>query len=48
MPHIDFNQPPFDVLTLSERQSIRKNTSIRYLEKNEGYQQKSCNTCMWS
>lgn len=35
MPHIDFNQPPFDVLTLSERQSIRKNTSIRYLEKNE-------------
>ncbi|WP_352310442.1 DUF294 nucleotidyltransferase-like domain-containing protein [Psychrobacter sp. W2-37-MNA-CIBAN-0211] len=35
MPHLDFNQPPFDVLSLAERQSIRKNTQIRYLAKNE-------------
>ena len=35
MPHLDFTQPPFDVLSLAERQSIRKNTQIRYLAKNE-------------
>lgn len=35
MPHLDFTQPPFDVLSLAERQSIRKNTQIRYLGKNE-------------
>ena len=35
MPHLDFSQPPFDVLSLAERQSIRKNTQIRYLAKNE-------------
>ena len=35
MPHLDFTQPPFDVLTLAERQSVRKNTQIRYLAKNE-------------
>jgi len=35
MPHLDFSQPPFDVLSLAERQSIRKNTQIRYLAKSE-------------
>ena len=35
MPHLDFTQPPFDVLSLDERQSIRKNTQIRYLAKGE-------------
>ncbi|CAM3651220.1 cyclic nucleotide-binding protein [Psychrobacter glaciei] len=35
MLHLDFTQPPFDVLSLAERQSIRKNTQIRYLAKNE-------------
>ncbi|MDN5802716.1 MAG: DUF294 nucleotidyltransferase-like domain-containing protein [Psychrobacter sp.] len=35
MPHLDFTQPPFDVLSLAERQSIRKNTQIRYLAKDE-------------
>ncbi|MEN6671253.1 DUF294 nucleotidyltransferase-like domain-containing protein [Psychrobacter sp. B38] len=35
MPHLDFTQPPFDVLSLAERQSIRKSTQIRYLAKNE-------------
>ncbi|MGP4865094.1 DUF294 nucleotidyltransferase-like domain-containing protein [Psychrobacter sp. T6-5] len=35
MPHLDFTQPPFDVLSLAERQSIRKNTKIRYLARNE-------------
>ncbi|MGB5877286.1 MAG: CBS domain-containing protein, partial [Psychrobacter nivimaris] len=35
MPHLDFSQPPFDVLSLAERQSIKKNTQIRYLAKNE-------------
>ena len=35
MPHLDFTQPPFDVLSLAERQSIKKNTQIRYLANNE-------------
>ena len=35
MPYLDFTQPPFDVLSLAERQSIRKNTQIRYLAKDE-------------
>ncbi|MGE6390398.1 DUF294 nucleotidyltransferase-like domain-containing protein [Psychrobacter pacificensis] len=35
MPHLDFTQPPFDVLSLAERQSIRKNTKIRYLARDE-------------
>ena len=35
MPHLDFTQPPFDVLSLAERQSIRKNAQIRYLASNE-------------
>lgn len=35
MPHLDFTQPPFDVLSLAERQSIRKHTKIRYLAKDE-------------
>ena len=35
MPHLDFTQPPFDVLSLAERQSIRKNTQIRFLAKDE-------------
>ena len=35
MPHLDFTQPPFDVLSAAERQSIRKNTQIRYLAKDE-------------
>ena len=35
MPHLDFTQPPFDVISAAERQSIRKNTQIRYLAKDE-------------
>ena len=35
MPHLDFTQPPFDVLSAAERQSIKKNTQVRYLAKNE-------------
>ena len=35
MAHLDFTQPPFDVLSMAERQSIRKNTQIRYLAKSE-------------
>lgn len=35
MPHLDFNQPPFDVLSLAERQSLRKNTQVRYLATDE-------------
>ena len=35
MPHLDFTQPPFDVLSAAERQSIRKNAQIRYLAKDE-------------
>ena len=31
MPHLDFTQPPFDVLSAAERQSIKKNTQVRYL-----------------
>ncbi|MGP4789767.1 DUF294 nucleotidyltransferase-like domain-containing protein [Psychrobacter sp. 1Y11] len=32
---LDFTQPPFDVLSLAERQSIRKHTQIRYLAADE-------------
>lgn len=35
MPHLDFTQPPFDVLRLAERQSLKKNTQVRYLGANE-------------
>lgn len=35
MPHLDFTQPPFDVLSSAERQSLKKNTQVRYLAKNE-------------
>ena len=35
MPHLDFTQPPFDVLSAAERQSIKKNTQVRYLAKDE-------------
>ena len=35
MPHLDFTQPPFDVLSLAERQSLKKNTQVRYLAANE-------------
>ena len=35
MPHLDFTQPPFDVLSAAERQSVRKNAQIRYLAKDE-------------
>lgn len=35
MPHLDFTQPPFDVLRLAERQSLKKHTQIRYLAANE-------------
>ena len=35
MPHLDFTQPPFDVLRLAERQSLKKNTQVRYLAANE-------------
>lgn len=35
MNHLDFTQPPFDVLSLAERQSIRKHTKIRYLAVDE-------------
>ncbi|WP_201617400.1 DUF294 nucleotidyltransferase-like domain-containing protein [Psychrobacter urativorans] len=35
MPHLDFTQPPFDVLSLAERQSLKKHTQVRYLATNE-------------
>ena len=35
MPHLDFAQPPFDVLSLAERQSLKKHTQVRYLAANE-------------
>ena len=35
MPHLDFTQPPFDVLSAAERQSTKKNTQVRYLAKDE-------------
>lgn len=35
MPHLDFTQPPFDVLRSTERQSLKKNTQVRYLGANE-------------
>ncbi|MBS9779480.1 MAG: nucleotidyltransferase, partial [Moraxellaceae bacterium] len=35
MPQLDFDQPPFDLLTASERQSLKKHSQIRYLESNE-------------
>ncbi len=31
MTQLDFAQPPFDVLNTSERQSLKKNTQVRYL-----------------
>ena len=35
MPHLDFAQPPFDVLSLAERQSLKKHTQVRYLAAEE-------------
>ena len=35
MTRLDFTQPPFDVLSSSERESLKKQTQIRYLAKNE-------------
>ncbi|TXD98549.1 CBS domain-containing protein [Psychrobacter frigidicola] len=35
MPHLDFTQPPFDVLSATERQSLKKHTQVRYLAANE-------------
>lgn len=35
MTRLDFTQPPFDVLSSTERESIKKQTQIRYLAKNE-------------
>lgn len=35
MPQLDFTQPPFDVLRVSERQSLKKHTSVRYLAADE-------------
>ncbi|WP_230661687.1 DUF294 nucleotidyltransferase-like domain-containing protein [Psychrobacter sp. I-STPA10] len=35
MTQLDFSQPPFDVLTPTERQSLKKHTQVRYLGKND-------------
>ncbi|AWT48577.1 CBS domain-containing protein [Psychrobacter sp. YP14] len=35
MTRLDFTQPPFDVLSSNERESLKKQTQIRYLAKNE-------------
>ncbi|WP_367111875.1 DUF294 nucleotidyltransferase-like domain-containing protein [uncultured Psychrobacter sp.] len=35
MPQLDFTQPPFDVLSLTERQSLKKHTQVRYLAAGE-------------
>lgn len=35
MTQLDFNQPPFDVLSLAERQSLKKHTQVRYLATDE-------------
>ena len=35
MTRLDFTQPPFDVLSTNERESLKKQTRIRYLAKDE-------------
>lgn len=35
MTRLDFSQPPFDVLSAAERQSLKKHTQVRYLAKGE-------------
>lgn len=35
MPHLDFTQPPFDILTPAERLSLKKHTQVHYLAANE-------------
>ena len=35
MPQLDFTQPPFDVLSVTERLSLRKHTQVRYLATGE-------------
>ena len=35
MPTLDFAQPPFDVLSPAERQSLKKHTQVRYLAAEE-------------
>ncbi len=35
MPTLDFAQPPFDVLSPAERQSLKKRTQVRYLAAEE-------------
>lgn len=35
MTRLDFSQPPFDVLSAAERQSLKKHTQVRYLAKDE-------------
>jgi CBS domain-containing protein len=35
MPHLNFTQPPFDVLSSAERQSLKKKTQVRYLATDE-------------
>ncbi|WP_201588046.1 DUF294 nucleotidyltransferase-like domain-containing protein [Psychrobacter jeotgali] len=35
MPQLDFAQPPFDVLSMAERQSLKKHTQVRYLAADE-------------
>lgn len=36
MTRLNFTQPPFDVLSSNERESLKKQTQIRYLAKDEG------------
>lgn len=43
MAQLNFTQPPFDVLTPAERQSIKKHTQVRYLEKDENLNQNDKN-----
>lgn len=35
MSQLDFNQPPFDVLTATEKQQLKKHSKVRYLDANE-------------
>ncbi|WP_296402932.1 DUF294 nucleotidyltransferase-like domain-containing protein [Psychrobacter sp.] len=43
MTRLDFTQPPFDVLSSSERESLKKQTQIRYLAKDEALSAEDCN-----
>lgn len=42
MTSLDFSQPPFDVLSAVERQSLKKHTQVRYLAKGDRLTTEDC------